>query len=183
MARHQIWFASDHHFNHTNIWKTFKLADGSPARRFGSTEEMNETMVERHNQVVRPQDHVYFLGDVTMWRQDTGGWMARFMSRLNGHKRIVLGNHDALPTGWYYQHFEKVFASRVLDNMLFTHIPVHVQSLGRFTLNAHGHTHCNHIMLGSAESHTKDPRYVNCCVEQTGYRPLSLEEVKERGPH
>mgnify|MGYP001587767729 FL=1 len=137
-------------------------------------------MVERHNGVVRPQDHVYFLGDVTMWRQDTGGWMARFMSRLNGHKRIVLGNHDALPTAWYFQHFEKVFASRVLDNMLFTHIPVHVQSLGRFRANIHGHLHHNQIMTPTAESHTPDPRYLNVCVEKTNYTPVSLEELSER---
>lgn len=175
-----IWVTSDTHFNHTNIWKTFKLADGSPARPFTSDEEMNETMVERWNSVVMPSHHVYHLGDFTMWRQDTGGWMARLRSRLNGHKRIVLGNHDGLPSGWYFANFEKVFASRVIDNILFTHIPVHVQSLGRFKLNVHGHLHHNQIMLGSAESHIPDPRFINVCVEKTNYTPIALEELKQR---
>ena len=175
-----IWVISDTHFSHENIWKTFKLSDGSPARPFTSNEEMDETMVERHNALVKPQDHVYHLGDFTMWRQDTGGWMARLRSRLNGHKRIVLGNHDALPSGWYFQNFEKVFASRVIDNILFTHIPVHVQSLGRFKGCVHGHLHHNLVMTPTIESHTPDPRYLNVSVERTNYAPVAFEELKQR---
>ena len=180
---HNIWVWSDTHFHHTNIWKVFKLADGSPARPFTSDEEMDETMVANHNALVRPQDHVYHLGDFTMWRQDTGGWMARLRSRLNGHKRIVLGNHDALPSGWYFANFDKVLACRVLDGLLLTHIPVHVQSLGRFKANVHGHLHHNRIMRGSAERHTPDPRYINVCVERTNYAPVALEQLLAEVKH
>ena len=177
---HTIFVISDTHFSHTNIWKKFVLSDGSPARPFTSDEDMNETMVERWNKTVREQDLVYHLGDVTMWRQDTGGWMSRLLSRLHGHKRIVLGNHDSMPTEWYYQCFEKVFGSRVLENILFTHIPVHTQSLGRFLANVHGHLHHNQVMLGSAESHTPDSRYINVSVERINYTPVSLDELKQR---
>lgn len=49
---------SDTHFGHTNAWEKFKREDGSPLRPFTSTEEMNETMVERWNAKVGPNDVV-----------------------------------------------------------------------------------------------------------------------------
>ena len=55
---------SDTHFGHTNSWEKFKLSDGSPLRPFSSTEEMDETMIERWNAKVKQQDTVYHLGDV-----------------------------------------------------------------------------------------------------------------------
>lgn len=85
-----LWLMSDPHFGHENMVTKFKLADGSPARKFASVEEMDETMIERWNEVVRPQDHGYILGDVAMRQQD----LDRVMPRLHGHKRLVRGNHD-----------------------------------------------------------------------------------------
>ena len=154
----------------------FKLADGSPARPFTSNEEMDYTMMENWNKLVRPQDHVYHLGDFTMLRQDTNGRMTAFRQRLNGHLRILLGNHDALPSKWYFQNFEKVYGSRVIDNLLMTHIPVNSQSLGRFKANVHGHTHHNKIML---DPHHPDSRYINVSVEQTNYSPVAWEDLKK----
>ena len=101
-----LFVISDTHFSHTNIWQLFKLADGSPARPFSSNEEMDYTMMENWNKLVKPQDHVYHLGDFTMLRQDKSGRMAAFRQRLNGHLRILLGNHDSLPSNWYFQNFE-----------------------------------------------------------------------------
>ena len=173
----QIWFSSDHHFGHRNLWETFKLEDGSPARPFTSTEEMDELMIQKHNAVVRPEDHWYSLGDICMARGNQTKYIDAIMCRLNGHKRICLGNHDQLNSKWYFRWFEKVKAVNVLDNILFTHIPVHTQSLGRFKACVHGHTHHNDIMLSP---HHPDPRYLNVCVEKTSYSPISLEEVQSR---
>lgn len=164
-----IWFTSDTHFDHANMITKFVLADGSPARKFSCVEEMNETMIDRWNAVVRPSDHIYHLGDVTMHRQ-IGQIKYRILDRLQGHKRLLLGNHDADKVQNYLLWFKKIFASRVIDRILFTHIPVHVESLGRFQANVHGHTH--HQRLAAP--------YVNVCVEQTGYSPLSLEEIKAK---
>ena len=169
-----IWFTSDTHFDHENIL-TFKQADGSPVRLFSSVQEMNETMIERWNERVKPADHIYHLGDVTMARGKAWTHINTIMARLNGHKRICLGNHDQLNSAWYYRTFEKVKAYNVLDGILFTHIPIHKGSMGRFKLCVHGHLHTNVVELSP---HHPDPAYRSVCVERTNYYPVSLEELK-----
>jgi calcineurin-like phosphoesterase family protein len=180
-----LWFTSDTHFDHENMVTKFKLEDGSSARVFGSVEEMNECIIERWNEVVKPSDHIYHLGDLTMHRK-IETIQHRILNRLNGHKRLLLGNHDADKVENYLRWFEKIFASRVFDNILLTHIPVHTESLGRFKANVHGHTHHHSypsvIKIDHKEYGDKERvvPYINVCVEQTEYRPISLEEIKGR---
>lgn len=169
-----IFFISDTHFDHANIL-TFRRGDGSALRPFSSVDEMNETLIERWNKTVKPSDHVYHLGDVTMARGKASKHIDTIMGRLNGHKRICLGNHDQMIAAWYFKWFEKVKAASVLDGMIFTHIPIHPDSLSRFKVNVHGHLHANRVL---ASPHHPDPRYVNICVEHTNYTPVSLEELK-----
>lgn len=162
-----VWFISDTHFGHANIL-TFADEQGRRVRpEFASVEEMDEQLVTNWNASVRPSDHIYHLGDVAMRRQD----VERIMPRLHGHKRLVRGNHDIFKTAMYYRFFDEIYGSRVLDGMLFTHIPVHPQSLGRFRANIHGHIH---------ERKEYGPGYLNISVERTGYQPLSLEEISAR---
>ncbi len=162
-----LFFISDTHFGHANIL-SFLNPDGSPVRSFSSVEEMDQTMVDRWNSVVRHQDHVYHLGDVSMKREylDT-------VSRCNGHKRLVRGNHDIFRTKDYLKYFDEIYASRVLDGMIFTHIPVYLGCLGRFSVNVHGHVHAQpqgHFGLN----------YYNVSVEMIDYTPVSLEDLKKR---
>ena len=163
-----IWIVSDTHFGHKNMAEVFTLADGSKCRPFATVEEHDAAMMERWNAVVRPQDHVWHLGDVAMDRQS----LERVVPRLHGHKRLVRGNHDIFKTATYLKvGFQEIRGCSVLNGMIFTHIPIHEQCLGRFKANVHGHTH-SQPNLG--------PRYLNVCVEQTEYRPLTLEEVMAR---
>lgn len=162
-----IWVISDTHFGHANIL-TFKNLDGSPVRPFSSVEEMDETMADRWNSIVRPQDHVYHLGDVAMRKEHLAT-----VGRLNGHKRLVRGNHDIFKTKDYLKYFEEIHAVRVLDRLIFSHIPIHPESMGRFAANVHGHVH-------GLPQGTYGPKYYNVSVERTNYSPVSLEELKRR---
>jgi calcineurin-like phosphoesterase family protein len=178
-----IWFTSDHHFDHANFL-TFKRADGTAIRPFSSVEEMNEVMIERWNAVVRPEDHVYHLGDVTMARGSYAGPQSqrciRLVQRLRGHKRLVLGNHDHLPIRTYVEAgFQKIRGCwKGFAGMTLTHIPIHPDGLSaRFPVNVHGHIHERLVLL--APPHP-DPRYINLCVEQTAYYPITLEEIQQR---
>jgi calcineurin-like phosphoesterase family protein len=84
-----IWFTSDTHFGHERI---IELCD----RPFSSVEEMNETMIERWNEVVHPQDWVVHLGDVSLGKiADT----LPMVKRLNGRKMLTVGNHDRIFLG------------------------------------------------------------------------------------
>lgn len=176
-----IWYTSDSHFRHENIIKYSN-------RPFKHADEMDECLIERWNEVVKPEDHVWHLGDVTMMRSANQRWdLYGIIRKLNGHKRLILGNHDHFPVSVYIEAgFEKIKASWVHDNLLLTHIPVHPDSLGRFGACVHGHTHNNCYPAVVKEDdkgygkHRRVVPYVNICVEQTNYRPISLEEVKER---
>lgn len=161
----QIWIVSDTHFGHGGIL-SFKRADGIPLRPFSCVEEMDEHMIEKWNSVVRPQDHVYHLGDVAMKRT-----CISTVARCNGHKRLVRGNHDVYKTKDYLPFFEEIYGIRVLDGIIFTHIPIHPESLGRFKANVHGHVHYQpQGQLG--------PRYYNVSVEMMDYTPISFEDLK-----
>lgn len=164
-----IWLISDTHFGHANIL-TFCKTDGTLLRpEFSSVEDMDEYMVSQWNSVVRPSDIVYHLGDVVMNEKHLP-----IVARLNGHKRVVLGNHDPYDMKKLTLYFEKVFSSRRLDCFLLTHIPVHVESLHKITANIHGHTHNNQSQwcLG--------PKYFNVSVEHHNYKPIALEDAKAR---
>lgn len=172
---------SDTHFGHTNSWEKFKLPNGDPLRPFTSTEEMDETMVERWNDVVRPQDTVYHLGDVVINKKSL-----HHVKRLNGKKRLIRGNHDIFKDADYREvGFDSLYGVRVfVDKFILSHIPLHPDCItDRFKVNVHGHTHSNRVMWqktpGLGEL-TIDPRYYCVCVEHTNYEPLSFEEVETR---
>lgn len=172
-----LWFTSDTHFSHASII-TFCQ------RPFLGVTEMDETLITRWNQVVKPSDHVYHLGDVAMVRPKR---IRHILERLQGHKRLVRGNHDVYRTAEYWEFFEEIHGVRVMDNLLFTHIPVHPASLGRFRANVHGHIHNNQggsfLPVRRVDHVTQTVRwcpYVNVSVEVTDYRPLSFDEVRAR---
>lgn len=158
----------------------FKLPDGTPARKFVSVEEMDAVMIANWNAVVKPDDHVWHLGDVTF----NLARMGSIMPRLMGHKRLILGNHDKFKAQQYARWFEKIRGSQIHDRLLFTHFPIAPWSLGEKTqANVHGHVHQSMPRIYTAPHKNKDGtekvcKYVNISVEQTGYRPVSLEEIK-----
>lgn len=51
---------------------------------------MNETMIERWNEVVNWNDTVYCLGDFSLNHSTVG----KVLPRLMGHKILIAGNHD-----------------------------------------------------------------------------------------
>lgn len=162
-----IFIISDTHFGHSNILN-FQNSDGSPVRSFSCVEEMDQHMIDRWNSVVKQSDHVYHLGDVAMKRPYLDA-----VGKCNGHKRLVRGNHDIFRTKDYLKYFDEIYASRVLDGTIFTHIPIHPESLGRFAVNVHGHVH-------GLPQGTYGPKYYNVSVEVMDYTPISLEDLKKR---
>ena len=84
-----IWVTSDLHFNHLNILKYEPVS-----RPFVSIDEMNEVLISRWNQVVKPNDTVYVLGDLAMGRIEDS---RACIERLNGKIILIRGNHDTKP--------------------------------------------------------------------------------------
>lgn len=160
------YFISDTHFLHANILK-FTDKDGKRIRPFSCLEEMHEYMIEKWNSVVRPQDYIYHLGDVTF---QYNGLFNSIMSRLNGRKRLIVGNHDKLMNPNLFRWFEKAELWKGFKDPGFTcsHIPLMLTSLRDGTHNVHGHVHQNSL---------PDKHYINVCVEVRDYTPVHIDEI------
>lgn len=78
-----LYFTSDHHFWHSNIIRYCN-------RPFHSVEEMNEILIQKWNDLVAPDDEVYYLGDFSLAARPA----EIYTQRLNGKKYLVPGNHD-----------------------------------------------------------------------------------------
>ena len=83
-----VFLVSDTHFGHAGVCR-FLREDGSKLRPWDDPSEMDEAMIKRWNERVRPNDKVYHLGDVVINRKALST-----LSRLNGDKVLIRGNHD-----------------------------------------------------------------------------------------
>jgi calcineurin-like phosphoesterase family protein len=153
----------------------FTRNDGvTKLRPWDSPEEMDEEMVKRWNETVRPNDKVYHLGDVVINRKALST-----LARLNGDKVLIRGNHDIFPDDEYRKYFRELRAYHVMNGMILSHIPIHEASLGRFGVNIHGHLHTGRVQIRGFNGKPMgiDPRYHCVCVEQTDFTPILFEDV------
>lgn len=179
------WICSDHHFGHENIIR-FTHPNGEPIRpgfqdsgqfhAFLNIQHHDETYIARHNDRVKTSDKVYFLGDI--------GKPLDKIKRLNGKKRLILGNHDDIhDAAALGEVFDEVVAWRVWDEeefghpTVFTHFPLHADERrpARRRINVHGHIHEKKIHRANG---MEDPWYVNVCVEHTNHAPLNFDDLR-----
>lgn len=156
-----VFFAADHHFGHDNIRRYC-------ARPFSSVEEMDETMIERWNKVVKPGDTVYHLGDFAFRVSPEP-----IRAKLNGRIVLVRGNHD--------RRITKHLFDEVYDLHTF------VQGDIRIVLCHYGMRRWDRSHLGSfhlfGHSHGNLPPYgksFDIGVDCHDFRPLPLDEVVEK---
>lgn len=158
---------SDTHFGHRGIVKfQSRLREGESLRPWDDVSEMDEALIDNWNKAVRPKDLVYHLGDFCMNK----GFI-HIAQRLNGRKKLVMGNHEHYKAETYLPFFEDVMGVKCMDGVVMTHIPVHESQKRRFPkANIHGHLH---------EFTLEDPWYINVCVETRNYTPVSYDELRK----
>ena len=170
MMAGDIFVISDTHFNHANMLR-FEDKDGKKFRGdlFKDVDHMNETMIDNWNKIVTPQDKIYHLGDVYFGAQKKAD---EILSRLNGKKRLIVGNHDIIygKGNILFKHFQKIYMWRLFKefDMCLTHVPIHVENFRKVHYNVHGHIH---------EKKSVSKEYINVCVEQTNYSPVHIEDI------
>lgn len=82
------WFTSDPHFGHRKIIEYQN-------RPFADVGEMNDTIIQRWNERVRPGDTLYILGDFAFGTQR---YVESLLGRIVGNLVLVDGNHDSKKT-------------------------------------------------------------------------------------
>jgi calcineurin-like phosphoesterase family protein len=104
------FLVSDTHFGHAGVCRFTHPDDATvKLRPWDDPAEMDEEMIRRWNDRVRPSDKVYHLGDVVINRKSLST-----LARLNGDKVLIRGNHDIFRDDEY--RLVHVFASKVGEN-------------------------------------------------------------------
>jgi calcineurin-like phosphoesterase family protein len=152
----KVFVTSDTHFGHKRIIEFEKSA-----RPFATIEEHDRELVARWNSVVSKRDTVWHLGDVFFGKD---GHLV--LAELNGHKKLVLGNHDHYPLEIYKQYFGKIYGAAEYRHCILTHVPVHECQMYRYAKNIHGHMHSKSI---------PDTRWVCVSVEHTNLAPILID--------
>lgn len=95
-----VWISSDHHFGEDR----FELM----GRPFKTVDEHNNTIIDRHNKLVAPDDLVYLNGDVLYQKGDIEKNLP-LIGKMNGRKILIRGNHDAPITDEQFApYFEQI---------------------------------------------------------------------------
>lgn len=171
------------HFGHDKMYK-FVDKDGKKVRPFENAKEGDAVMLENWNSVVGVDDKVYVLGDVAVTSESLS-----ILKKCNGKKILIQGNHDNLSVAEYMKYFKDIRSSHKLDGEILSHIPIHLDSLWREKknknwLNIHAHLHQKYVTLPPNPiqiingMRSEDPRYFSVCVERIGYKPISIDEIR-----
>lgn len=172
------YFTSDTHYGHANVIKYCKrpfLKD--PAGPFEDWNvdpvAMDEAMITRWNEVVKPEDTVFHLGDFAMG-SNLKPRVTAIKARLNGHVNLVLGNHDRSLGFFIDCGFPAVFREWKgdvdgLKVYMRHHPPVRPQAWhGEYDLILCGHVHERWLHRG---------KVVNVGVDQWGFRPVTINQL------
>lgn len=167
-----IWITSDWHLGHDQkfIWEY---------RGFDSVSQMNETIIYNHNQLVRPDDDVYVLGDLVLGPAANINMIARF----NGKLHLVRGNHDT-DFRWNAYSFlpnvieeqNAIYLKYEKFHFYLSHFPsltgnIKKEYLAQMTLNLHGHTHL-------CDKFYEDKFYCyHCGVDAHDCKPILLDDI------
>ena len=139
MNNKKIFLISDFHFYHKKI---IEYAN----RPFSTVEEMNETMIENWNKVIKKNYKVIIAGDFALCGKEQ---MKQILNRLNGYKILILGNHDRSYASMMDIGFNEVVKYSIVlnDKYIVSHKPIFNNSI---------------------------VFHINVCVEQINYTPIEL---------
>lgn len=178
-----IHFTSDTHFGHKNIvmgvtnWPE-EVRERS-CRKFETIEEMDEVLLERINETVKPGDTLYHLGDWSFGEfENVLAYRKRIRCR-NVH--LILGNHDhhiernrAGIRGAFSSVTPYLEISYDKEHIIMCHYPFKTWNRGHHgSWMLHGHCHGNL----SPDEHNR--KTLDVGIDTWDYRPYSFDEMKE----
>jgi calcineurin-like phosphoesterase family protein/2'-5' RNA ligase len=163
-GKEKVYLFSDAHFDHGNIIRYCR-------RPFHSVRQMNHKLLENWNHIVRENDTVYYLGDMSYgrFRRPIDYWLGR----LNGDIFYIRGNHDSdtitrasvIPTRYGIKYGNNQF--------LLTHDPYRPSGYDGWII--HGDKHNN--SLKRYPFINQKNKTINVCAELVNYSPLSLDRL------
>lgn len=178
-----IHFTSDTHFGHKNIvlgvtnWPE-DIRERS-CRKFETIEEMDEVLLERINETVKPGDTLYHLGD---WSFGDFENILKYRRRINCRNvHLILGNHDhhiernrAGIRGAFSSVTPYLEISFNKEHIIMCHYPFKTWNRGHHgSWMLHGHCH------GNLPLEVPLRRTIDAGVDTHDFYPYSFDELKE----
>lgn len=192
------YVTSDHHFNHRNIIEYCRNEEFAPTR--SGLDDMNWALIANWNRHVDPEDTVVFLGDFAWFIEEdpiTQRKVDNLWDALNGRKIFVRGDHDhVLPSSvsdvvysveirhndraYFVSHFPgdtpDALPGKGMPDEFRDQLPANFADRCH-CWRIHGHHHNNWPDIYPLSN--PERRTINCSIELTGYRPLSIGEVEQ----
>ena len=134
---------------------------------------MNQTMTERWNERVTPEDLVICLGD---WAMGNKSQIPIYLSKLNRKKIIlILGNHDPSAEKMLSFGFDEVYEQLdiVIDDkrIHLQHKPPTIEYAQQYDFVLSGHVH---------NQWRRQENIINCSAEVNDYYPLTFQQLLVR---
>jgi calcineurin-like phosphoesterase family protein len=162
-VKKSIYLIADLHLDHANIIRFCR-------RPFSTVQEMNGVLIRNWNNVVRPDDIVYCLGDVSFGRGSRP--LNYWITKLNGHIIFIAGSHDKKNRGI------RLHNRKILHYGRYRFLLLHDPDRKPKTWNSwviHGHKHNKNIRKYPFINGAR--KTINVSVELINYRPLSIDKL------
>lgn len=169
-----IYFTSDTHFSHD---KSF-LYEG---RNFESPDSMNAEIIKRWNEIVKPEDEIYHLGDVVLSDIESG---ISALKQLNGKIHIIRGNHDTDKKIKEYKKCPNVVSIDYATEIKYKkwrfflcHYPAITKTLDdkpnkQGIINLHGHTHQKTNFYNEG-----NPYVYHVGMDSHDLKPIAIDDI------
>lgn len=147
----QYWLG-DPHFGHIKV---------AELRGFSTTDEHDDFLMEQLS-VIREDDTIYFMGDLSSGRDAAADRALELISTLKGTKHLLAGNHDPVSSihknGWKSQkRYLEAFDS--------------VRDYGRFSMEREVvlMSHFPYAAIGDGDGRVGPPRYLAYRLADSGH--------------
>lgn len=171
-----LYFTSDTHFFHRNI---IHLCN----RPFDSLDAMHEELIARWNTRVTNRDEIYILGDFGF--RGTGAESNGILSRLNGRKYLLRGNHDQFLDDpdfdeaqfeWIKDYHSIKYQKR---KFVLFHYPIwEWDGYCSGAIHLFGHIHYDRKAHAiERERSTNRSFCFSVCSDVCGFAPVSIDEI------
>jgi len=163
-----------------------------PDRPWDNVQEMDEALIRNYQEVVRPGDTVYIIGDFAFRNH------AKILRRLPGEKHLIIGNHDWDKTGRMSQKRREELLSAgvasIRDSYLLRVRDGVTQGVHQWIWLAH-YAHRSwpkkwsekspswHLYGHSHGNLPDDGLSTDVGVDCWNYYPVSFEQIKKRFSH
>ncbi len=165
-----IHISADFHLSHNNIIKYCN-------RPFSSVGEMNQTIIKNINDVVKPDDVLYHLGDFTM--TDNYAIISEFAKEIRCKKVFILGNHDKR------KNLDKLKEDGIIEAWYDTYGLMYKNCY--IWLSHYAHRTWDQSHRGSwhlyGHTHNKMPSYglsFDAGVDSNNYKPYSFDDIEKK---